>query len=62
MKIKRTFSLDEDAAKLLANEPNQSFFVNALLRREFRLDGQDSVEDLVKKAVARAIVEYQNQA
>lgn len=61
MKLKRTFSLDKDVVKLLANEPNQSSFVNALLRREFRLDGQDSVEDLIKKAVAKEISRYQNQ-
>lgn len=61
MKIKRSFSLDKDVVKLLANEPNQSSFVNALLRREFRLDGQDSLDDLVKKAVAKEIAKYQNQ-
>jgi len=61
MKVKRTFSLDEDVAKLLADEPNQSAFVNALLRREFRLDGQDSIDDLVRRAVAKEISKYQNQ-
>jgi len=61
MKLKRSFSLDKDVVKLLTNEPNQSSFVNALLRREFRLDGQDSVEDLIKKAVAKEISRYQNQ-
>lgn len=60
MKIKRSFSLDEDVARLLAKEPNQSAFVNALLRREFRLDGQDSIDDLVRKAVAKEISKYQN--
>lgn len=60
MKIKCTFSLDDEVVSLIKKQNNRSLFVNTLLRKGLGLEGQGEVEALVKKAVAKEIAKIKS--